>query len=83
MKEITATEAARGFSELLDAVEHRHQSFVVIRGGRAVAKVEPVPALDGAAFKALLVQHRADRIWKQELAELRGMLLEEDHSWPG
>ena len=33
MKDISATEAGRHFSELLDAVEHRHESFVVVRRG--------------------------------------------------
>jgi prevent-host-death family protein len=38
---ITATEAARAFSELLNRVRHEHQSFVILRGGERVARIEP------------------------------------------
>lgn len=42
-KQITATEAARHFSEILDAVEVGGQSFVVSRKGRPIARIEPSP----------------------------------------
>lgn len=38
---ITATEAARAFSELLNRVRYEHQSFVILRGGEQVARIEP------------------------------------------
>lgn len=38
MKTISATEASRHFSELLDRVRHDRESFVIIRRGEAVAK---------------------------------------------
>ena len=38
---ITATEAARAFSDLLNRVRHEHQSFVILRGGERVARIEP------------------------------------------
>lgn len=82
MKEISATEAARGFSDVLDAVEHRHQSFVVIRGGRAVARLEPVASVDGKALKALLAKNKPDKTWLKELAEMRDSLVVEERSWP-
>ncbi|MDR1294737.1 MAG: hypothetical protein LBK59_07245 [Bifidobacteriaceae bacterium] len=41
MTMITATKAARAFSEMLDAVE-RQESFTITRGGRAIAEVRPV-----------------------------------------
>lgn len=41
MREITATAAARGFSRLLDEVEHGHESFRIRRGGRVIAVVGP------------------------------------------
>ncbi len=40
-RRITSTEAARRWSEILDAVEHRHEEFVVERHGRDVAAVAP------------------------------------------
>jgi len=42
MADVTATEAARNFSRLLDEVEHHGRSYTVVRGGRAVASVVPV-----------------------------------------
>lgn len=39
---VTATEAARSFSSLLDRVEHRGEAFVVERGGGAVCEIRPV-----------------------------------------
>ncbi|MEA2256386.1 MAG: Antitoxin Phd YefM, type toxin-antitoxin system [Solirubrobacteraceae bacterium] len=44
MKRVTATEAARNFSRLLDDAEHRSESFVVERNGRPVAEVRPAGA---------------------------------------
>jgi len=41
MTEITATEAARNFSKLLDDIEHGRRRFTVTRGGRPIATVEP------------------------------------------
>ncbi|MDQ1446200.1 MAG: hypothetical protein QOI20_2664 [Acidimicrobiaceae bacterium] len=82
MKEISATEAARGFSDILDAVEHRRQSFVVVRGGHAVAKLEPVAAVDGKALKTLLAKHKPDKAWLKELTEMRDTLPVEERSWP-
>src|SRR6266542_191494 len=39
---ITATEAARSFSDLLDRVQYRGETFVVERGGGAVCEIAPV-----------------------------------------
>jgi len=40
-KRISATQASRKFSDLLDAVEHRNEEFVVERHGRAIAVLAP------------------------------------------
>ena len=42
MSEITATEAARRFADLLDSVEHAGQRYTITRRGKAVAQIEPV-----------------------------------------
>ncbi|MBV8303271.1 MAG: type II toxin-antitoxin system Phd/YefM family antitoxin, partial [Acidimicrobiia bacterium] len=42
MSEVTATEAARSFSDLLDAVEHRGERFTIVRRGKAVAQLQPL-----------------------------------------
>jgi hypothetical protein len=39
---VSATEAARNFSELLNRVRYRRQSFLVERGGQAVCEIRPV-----------------------------------------
>jgi prevent-host-death family protein len=81
MKEISATEAARQFSEVLDAIEHRNQSFVVTRGGRPVAALGPVASARGDAVKALLKRSPPDPVWAAELRHMRQSLVIEERPW--
>ncbi len=81
MKEISATDAARGFSAVLDAVEHGGETFVVVRGGKVVARIEPTAGTSGAAIKTLLRQHRADPAWNVELRDLRALGPAQDRAW--
>ena len=74
MSDITATEAARSFSELLDAVEHDGRRFTIVRHGRVVAQLEPATAGRGATAKNILRAHRPDAEWASELEELRDSL---------
>ncbi len=83
MKEISATEAARGFSSLLDAVEHQRESFVVFRGGKSIARIEPATGMSGAAVKALLRANRPDKQWAADLAALRSVTPDQSRPWPG
>jgi prevent-host-death family protein len=78
--DISATDASRRFADLLDAVEHRGERFVIRRHGRVIARLEPARAASGAELKAYLARHRADPAWAGELAELRGLLEVEDRS---
>lgn len=39
---ISATEAARNFSELLNRVRYQRRSYLVERGGEAVCEIRPV-----------------------------------------
>ena len=71
MPDVTATEAARRFADLLDAVEHRGQSFTIVRRGKAIAHLAPVEPVRGRAVNDLLVRHRPDLEWADDLAELR------------
>ena len=73
MPDVSATEAARNFADLLDAVE-RGEEFTIIRRGRAVAHVGPVARGRGANVKAILRDRAVDPDWAGELGELRGML---------
>lgn len=81
MKDVSATDAARNFSNLLDAVEHGHETFRVTRSGRAVARIVPAEAASGRAAKDLLDRHAPDPGWAEELAELRSSLVPEERDW--
>jgi prevent-host-death family protein len=82
MRRLTATEAARRFSELLDAVEDGGETFLVLRHGRTVARIGPATGARGAAAKELLRGRPRDRAWARELRELRADLRPEERSWP-
>jgi antitoxin (DNA-binding transcriptional repressor) of toxin-antitoxin stability system len=82
MREITATEAARGFSALLDALERDGETFLITRGGRPVARIEPAIGTSGKAVKALLQHYAADPSWARELADVRAGLRAEERPWP-
>lgn len=82
MKDLTATEAARRFSEVLDAVEHRRETFVIRRKGRAVARIEPVAGTNWGAVLEVLRKNPVDERWLDELRELRASLPVPEAKWP-
>ena len=53
---ISATEAARSFSELMNRVRYRGESFVVERGGKPICEILPAkpPKFSGAELASLL-----------------------------
>ncbi|MDF1488427.1 type II toxin-antitoxin system Phd/YefM family antitoxin [Tessaracoccus caeni] len=53
MKTITATEASRRFSDLLDAIE-AGEELVVTRAGRPVAEIRPAKRRTGRDLRAAL-----------------------------
>lgn len=57
MREITASEASRNFSAVLDSVEDG-ETLVVTRGGRRIASIAPAPAATGAALNEVLARWR-------------------------
>jgi antitoxin (DNA-binding transcriptional repressor) of toxin-antitoxin stability system len=81
MREVTATDAARGFSALLTAIERDGETFLITRGGRAVARIEPARGTSGAAVKALLRHYPADPQWQGELAAIKASLNTQERSW--
>lgn len=83
MREVTATEASRNFSKLLDDIEHGGDSYTIIRHGRAVARLEPAGGVGGRPLRELLDSRPRDPSWSRELAELRKDHTTEDRSWPG
>jgi prevent-host-death family protein len=83
MDSVSATEAARRFSDLLDAVEHRGESFLISRKGRAVAVVSPARPRSGKELKQFLRRHPPDEGWGKERREMRQALFVEERSWRG
>lgn len=71
---MTATQASRGFSELLDAVEHRGESFRIVRRGRTVALVVPPTTFGRDELAALLADRAVDAAWPDDLARLRDLV---------
>ncbi|MGH1504392.1 MAG: type II toxin-antitoxin system Phd/YefM family antitoxin [Acidimicrobiales bacterium] len=80
MSEITATEAARKFADLLDSVEHGGERFTITRRGKAVAHIEPIGRGRGAEVKALLRAHRPDSHWMDDVGAVRQLLEVEERS---
>lgn len=81
MRQVSATEAARHFSEMLDSVENGRESYVVVRRGRAVATVGPAAGSTGRDLKDVLKRHRPDTGWADELRELRKSIGSETDPW--
>jgi prevent-host-death family protein len=65
VKEISATEASRNFSKLLDEVE-QGKDFSITRGGKTVARLGPARGKTGADLVALFERLGPD----PELADL-------------
>lgn len=67
MKTLTATEASRAFSRVLDEVEHG-ETIVVTRGGERIAEIRPASRGNGAAVLALLAAAEVDQEWARDVA---------------
>lgn len=71
MADISATEASKRFADMLDAVEHRGETFTVVRRGRPIATVTPASHSTVGGLRDFLRAHPADDAWEADLAELR------------
>jgi prevent-host-death family protein len=69
--EVSATDAARNFSDILDAVEHRGEHFTIVRRGKVVARLDPITTGRGADVKALLGRHHRDSEFANDIASVR------------
>lgn len=74
MPEVSATDAARNFSDILDAVEHRGEHFTIVRRGKVVAQIDPVQVGRGVEVKAVLRRHRRDPGFAADIAAARDLL---------
>lgn len=83
MRRLTATEAARQFSDVLDAVEHERATFVITRNGDEIARIGPATVPNGAAIRRLVEEYGPDPEWAREIAEARALLtVAEKPIWP-
>ena len=83
MKTVSATEAARRFAGVLDEVEARGETFVVVRHGRAIARIGPAGAGRGALVKELMRSAPRDRAWVDDVSRMRAALRIEERRWSG
>ncbi|MHB8467438.1 MAG: type II toxin-antitoxin system Phd/YefM family antitoxin [Acidimicrobiales bacterium] len=74
MPDVTATDAARNFADILDGVEHRGEHYTIVRRGRVIAHLDPVSRGRGADIKALLGRHRVDTAWADDLSSVRALV---------
>ena len=76
---MTATEASRHFSDLLDAVE-RGETITIIRGSHAVAEIGPAHRRTGADLRAALADvPPPDEEFGRSIAEAVALLNSEVH----
>jgi prevent-host-death family protein len=74
MPDVSATDAARHFSDLLDAIEHRGEHCTVVWRGRPIARLQPVPRGTGAEVKAVQRRRQPDAAWTDDLADMRDLV---------
>jgi prevent-host-death family protein len=77
VKEISATEASRNFSKLLDEVE-KGKRFNIVRGGVTVATVAPAKAHTGAELTALLKRHGPQPELADAIEEARRFVVDQE-----
>jgi antitoxin (DNA-binding transcriptional repressor) of toxin-antitoxin stability system len=71
MTEISATDASKRFADMLDAVEHRGETFTVVRRGRAIATIAPAHRTTLGELREFLNANPLDPEWAEELQDLR------------
>lgn len=84
VRTMTATDASRNFSELLDAIE-RGETVTITRGHRAVAEIMPARRRTGADLRAALEQVPPpdDRFAEDIAAALAMVSSEGEDPWAG
>lgn len=84
MRTVTATEASRRFSDLLDAIE-AGDTVTVTRGNRPIAEMRPAPRRTGRDLRAALADvPPPDDCFAEDIAGALGALSpEETDPWAG
>ena len=80
MSEVPAEELIERASELLEAVEHRGESFTVTRNGAPIARIEPTkePAKAPENLKAIFRRQALDPRLAEEVRALQSMVAGEE-----
>ena len=74
MRTMTATEASRRFSDLLDVIE-RGESVVVTRGNRPIAEIRPARRRTGKDLRAALAEIvPADERFEKDITDAVALL---------
>lgn len=74
MRTLTATHASRGFSDLLDAVEHG-ETIRISRAGHVIAELRPVTPSTGRALREALARTTApDETFEADIAAATSLL---------
>lgn len=88
-KTISATEAARSFSEVLNQVQYRDTSFSIERGKKIVARLVPAGLPEGLALADLnrlfaglpLLAPVEARQWRSEARTIRKAMRPQTRKW--
>jgi prevent-host-death family protein len=81
MRTVTATHASRGFSDLLDAVEHG-QTISITRAGRVVAQIGPASPSTGRRLReALAALPPLDDDVEADIASATALLTDDPDPW--
>lgn len=84
---VTATEAARRFSDLLNRVRYERETFVIVRGGEEVGVLGPFEPSPAATLRDLVEllrgPDRPDDQFADDLAQVQGEQLPAgEPPWP-
>jgi hypothetical protein len=71
---LSATEAARGFGDLLARVRYRREAFLIRRGRTIVARLGPIEAAGVSGADAAQAWSRTPRLGAREAAAFAGDL---------
>jgi antitoxin (DNA-binding transcriptional repressor) of toxin-antitoxin stability system len=84
VRTITATEASRNFSGLLDAIE-RGETVTITRGNHVIAEIRPARRRTGTDLRAALehIPPPDDRFAEDIAAALALISVEGNGAWPG
>ena len=73
VRRISATDAARNFSDLLNRVRYRGESFVIERNGEAVGELRPAAPAVVTGADLLRLMSSLPRVDEEFLAEVEGV----------